>query len=323
ILEYISVKFQKELTRFLYVLEDFKLQLEFLVKTADTIRGLIIKERELRQRHGFNSIIEHGSDNEIFSYRFSALKKYVNNVLYLTTRPKKGYRVFQEIAYALSAGLAMFVALMLAYFTQLLFPEYSLAFIAAIVIGYMVKDRLKEWGRILIGGRIVLERGYDYKSKIKDQLGNEIGISREKFRFIDYNKVPSDIIEAHNKTRIMNIGIEGEKRPQEIINYVKHIDLYPKVVTRIHKRVLDASDIIRYNISNFLSPMEEAFTRVQWYDIEKNRIENVRTARIYDLVLAIKFVMIDEKNKELSKVDCVQVILDKKGIKRIEKGFSK
>ena len=116
--------------------------------------------------------------------------------------------------------------------------------------------------------------------------------------------------------------IEEEGKPQKVFKYSKYITLYPQKITSLHSRVLDASDILRYDISSFLSKIENPYTKVKWYNYQTNKIERIKTARVYHVNIIIKFTTIDDNNNESYRINRVRLILDKNGLKRIEENFT-
>ncbi|MHA2299140.1 MAG: hypothetical protein ACXAEU_24690 [Candidatus Hodarchaeales archaeon] len=312
--EFISLSFQRELTKLLNNVEFVSSTHVQFKEIINIIQQSIKNERDFRMQRNYPSVLSWGEDNETFSYRYSILKKYISNVLYLTARPVTKPRVIQEIGYAAAAGFAMLVALVIAYLSQEAFGSYTLPFITAMVIGYMIKDRLKEWGRSVTN--IARKDKSDYESKIKDNLGNIIGYSKEFFKFIDYDSIPKDILQARGLSSLT--AVEAEGRPQEVIRYAKNIGLLPKKISDTHERVLDTSDIIRFDISNFLSKIENPQEKRIWFNPETNNLEYFVISRAYHLNLILKFTSLDNNKSEECRIDRVRLILDKKGIKRIE-----
>ncbi|MHA1169658.1 MAG: hypothetical protein ACTSRU_17660, partial [Candidatus Hodarchaeales archaeon] len=112
--------------------------------------------------------------------------------------------------------------------------------------------------------------------------------------------------------------IEAEGKPQEVIRYIKRIKLLPKKISEFHQRVLDSSDIIRFDISSFLSKIENPQENRLWFNSETNSLEYFTISRVYHLNLIMKFTSFDHSNRKETHIDLVRLILDKNGIKRIE-----
>ncbi|MFW9992204.1 MAG: hypothetical protein ACFFD4_09175 [Candidatus Odinarchaeota archaeon] len=315
--EYISLNLQRELTKLLNHVKFVSSTHRQFEDIIDLIKQSIKYERDFRIQYSYPSILIQGGENESFAYRHSILKKFTSNVLYLTARPVSQTRAIQEIGYAAAAGFAMLVALLITFYAQEEFGPYTLPFVVVVVIGYMIKDRLKEWGRFLtkFGAK---RNTFDYKSKIRDREENIIGYSQESFRFIDYDKVPSDVLQLRSLSALT--AIEEEGKPQDVIRYIKIVRLLPKQISDAHVRVLNTSDIIRFDISSFLSKIENPYEKRLWYNVETNDLEYFTLSREYHLNLILKFVSSDNSRREECHIDRVRLILDKNGIKRIEAG---
>ncbi|WP_455463333.1 hypothetical protein [Candidatus Hodarchaeum mangrovi] len=311
VLEYISISIQRELTKLFKIITLLStLELEEIEKK---IRTLIEDEHKFRLRCGFSSILIKGEENESFPYRYSILKKYVSNVLYLTARPEIQGKLLKEVGYASAAGIAMLLTVILTFLSQTFFEEYTLPFIVVIVFAYILKDRLKEWLRLILGDRSGFRGKPDFKSTIKDEEGNKIGKTTEKFAFI--NKLPGEISNLRNIDHLTKIEQEG--KPEVIIKYTKDIQIYPKVITSEHARVLDVSDIIRFDISGFLSKIENPYRYFEWYNFQNQLVETVKAAKVYHLNFIVKFSKINHTTVDTS-MHRVCLILDKDGIKRID-----
>ncbi|MHA1977627.1 MAG: hypothetical protein ACW98I_12040 [Candidatus Hodarchaeales archaeon] len=313
VLEYISIFIQQELTRMLtFITQENPLTGQF-TDLIDDLKIVLKKERDFRSVCGFTSVLNKNEENEEYTYRYSILKKFTTNVLYLTARPDPSPRLMAELTYASAAGIAMLIAIVLTYLVQLFFEDYTLPFIAALVVSYMIKDRLKDWLRIIFGQEGRFKNPYDYKSTIKDNEGNKIGYSKESFRFT--KNIPQEIIKHRSSSHITKIEEEG--RPENIIRYYKSIKLYPKTISKFHTRVLNTSDIIRFDVSNFLSKIEDPYNTYQWYNSDEQKVEYIEAARVYHLNLVVKFTRQSLRGK-VTDINRVRFILDKKGIKRIE-----
>ncbi len=317
VLEYISISVQHELTKLMtFMTQKTPLAGEF-TGLVTNIKNVLKKERDFRSTCGFTSVLNQNEENEEFTYRYSILKKFTTNVLYLTARPDPSPRLMTELTYAAAAGIAMLIAVLLTYVVQLFFEDYTLPFITARVVSYMIKDRLKDWLRLIFGQEGRFRNPYDYRSTIKDNEGNKIGYSKESFRFI--KTPPQDIIKHRSSSHMTKI--DGEGRPENIIKYNKSIKLYPKAISEFHSRVLNTSDIIRFDVSNFLSKIEEPYNTYQWYNSEEQEVEFINAARVYHLNLIVRFTHHSLKGK-ISDINRVRFILDKRGIKRIETEFT-
>lgn len=314
VLEYIFVYTYRSMTNFLKYLIENQYKDEKISLIIPKVKKLLKEEQVFRKKCGFLSDLRKEQDNERFTYRYSILKKYISDVLYLKARPEKQRRALRELGYAIAAGIAMLVAVLLTFLAQTFFDEYTLPFIILIVVGYMIKDRLKEWIRIITGKGFTFKTRYDYKSIIKDSENIKIGKTKEKFHFID--NTPSDI--QLSRTNLQLTNIEEKGKPENIIHYHKKITLYPAKIAEHHERVLDAGDIIRFDINNFLSKIEDPYNEYDWYNEDTEKIEIIKAARVYHLNVILKFVKLVDHKEIINRINRLRIVVDKRGIKRIE-----
>ena len=92
VLEYLSIIIQRGLTTLLQFTKQNKGFQEF----SDHLVQLIELERKFRVDSGFTSILTTGEENEPFSYRYSILKKYISNILYLVSL--SGFSICDKIS---------------------------------------------------------------------------------------------------------------------------------------------------------------------------------------------------------------------------------
>ncbi|MFW9973184.1 MAG: hypothetical protein ACFFDF_23575, partial [Candidatus Odinarchaeota archaeon] len=137
--EYISLQIEEWITKSLEFFKD---------KVNEETENLMIEiiERELKHRENIRSLLlVHENDtNEIFTYQEGILKKYVQSVLYLDKKKKDPRSRSLEIFYSVAAGIAMFFSLFFGFLILSYFAMYSIPFIIATGVIYMLKDRIKE-----------------------------------------------------------------------------------------------------------------------------------------------------------------------------------
>ncbi|MBI3959775.1 MAG: hypothetical protein HY328_13275, partial [Chloroflexi bacterium] len=110
---------------------------------------LIEREGEYRHAQGYHTHLLPNSDNEEYLFRSSALKKFTSSVLYLSASVKPEGRTLEQLLFAIAAGVSMVFATVIAFYFQARFGIFTFPVFAALVVGYMFKDRIKEVGRLL------------------------------------------------------------------------------------------------------------------------------------------------------------------------------
>lgn len=194
-----------------------------------------------------NPVSENKNSDLIF--RLGALKKYIESDLFLNAHKKRDGVVAEQVYYSIAAGLSMVFATAVAFSFQLKYGNFTMPFFVALVVSYMLKDRIKELSRFYFAHKFS-SKYYDNKTSfsIKD---NEIGISKEGFDFIDDVKVPKDIIRVRN--RIPLVEAENRYSKERVILFRKIVSLNPNVLSSSTNYDIDGVvEIVRFNLLSFI-----------------------------------------------------------------------
>lgn len=308
--EYISLQIEKWLTRFLKSFED-KVNQE--IKT--NIIKLIEKEQEHREYLKSVLIILENNDNETFSYQEGIMKKYVQSVLYLEKKKKDPKSQSLEIFYSIAAGVAMFFSLFFGFLILSFFAMYSIPFIIATVVIYMLKDRIKDNIRG-VSQKAVGSMFPDQRIDFVDGFNKEkIGKSKEIVNFKNKDKIPPEILRIRRSSNISSIEERG--KPEEVILYEKKITLFNNKIKQFHTRRKDISDVIRFNVRGFLRYADDPIQLLSKWNSDKKKIENIPVSKVYHLNLILKLTSF--KGKKVNKIyyKKFRVIIDQQGIKRV------
>ncbi|PIR16961.1 MAG: hypothetical protein COV46_06210 [Deltaproteobacteria bacterium CG11_big_fil_rev_8_21_14_0_20_49_13] len=273
---------------------------------SDIATPLIISEYEHRKEQGF-AIYEKDGANEPFLYRKGVLKKIITSILFLKTHTHEATVVAKDFIFAISAGIAMIIATVVTLWAGHKYGATSLPFVLAIVIGYMAKDRIKDWLKLIFSKRMT--RWFaDYKVDIMDPANDaKIGVCKQAFSFISESKVPPKILEMRKHGTPHHFWIE-----EEIIKYEKDVILNPSAILKAHTRMRGVTDIIRFNMHRFLERMDEPYERRKALDPATREILDFKFARTYHIVLVLK---LDEDIRK------VRIYLNQNGILKIEEAI--
>jgi hypothetical protein len=309
--EYISLQIKTWIARTINGLE----------KQIDTnIRNKMIKimEREQNFRKSINSrlVLKQSSENEEFTYYESILKKYVQGILYLEKKKKDPKSRSLELLYSFAAGFAMFLSLFLTVLLLAAYDVNSIPFIILAIVIYIFKDRFKD-----------IFRGYskkavglvfpDQKVDIIDNFYQVIiGESREKVNFIEEDQVPNEILQVRSSSD--KSPLEAEGKPEVVLYYIQKISLLNEKIDEIHTRKKDLSNIIRFNIQDFLKYADDPIQYDLFWNSETNKVEEISISKVYHLNIILKLSSYKGKKVKRLFFKKFRVILDQKGIKRIE-----
>ena len=268
-----------------------------------------------RQSLGYLLVLQKDSDNEEFLYRASVLKKFSSSVLYLSTSVRREGGTLEQFLFAGAAGIAMAVATMLTFYYQQRYPNYTFALLFILVVVYMLKDRLKD-GSKLVFSRLLRNVLFDRRTLIRTMDGkHKLGFLREKMTIGDESQATPEAMIARNRrliTAIDNAGL-GES----VIRYSKIVTLYRDAFDEPFAHgpnVTGIIDIMRYDIRPYLHKMANPSQRLKY--LEGGELRTARAHKVYSLNFIIVFGSPDDPQQRV--YERVRVVLDRKGIQRVE-----
>lgn len=286
--------------------------LEFAEKEPLSTRLLALIHNELnyRRENDYPSIPCVDSTNEEFLFRSSVLKKFMGNVLFLHTRFKHEGEFLEQLTFALAAGIAMMFATGALFVAQVNYSTVSMPLFVVLVISYMFKDRIKEFIRSYLGTKL-RTRLFDHNRKVYFNTREKLGWCKESFTFIKGSKIPETIVKLRAKDHITEI--ENDWVGEKTILYRKQVKLFKRQFQTLHHDypVNSIVDIMRLNVSRFLSRMDNARTPI--YVCNDTGCQKIYGNRVYHVNMIMKC-------SEKSRVSYrrFRLVLSQNGIKRIE-----
>jgi len=276
-----------------------------------SLLDLIMAEVSYKHGKGYPVVEKDSPDrNRDLVFRLSLLKKYAENELFLTTNKKRDGVWIEQVYLSIAAGISMVFATAIAFSFQQKFGNFTMPFFVALVVSYMLKDRIKELARYYFAHKLG-RRFFDHRTDISlsDHI---IGWSKESMDFIPEIKVPAEVVKVRNRSAIL----EADNRSNR-----EKILLYRRLV-RLNRKSLDEcsqyptsgmNDIIRFNVSNFIQKMDNPVVPL-YIPGESGSIGIVKGEKMYYINLVIQF-----KNEEQSEFKRYRIVLNRKGIREIEK----
>lgn len=198
-----------------------------------------------------------------FVHRYGSLKRLMESHLFLRVPKKRDGVLVEQIYYSLAAGLAMIFATVVAWVSQSTFGNLTWPLFVALIISYMMKDRIKELMRYYFAHRLGRHH-FDNKAEISLR-NNKIGMLKEAMDFVSMDRVPQEILDR----RMSHLFTEAEKRVCEdsIILYRKRIDLDREKMEEGSKYNLPGiNDIIRLQVNSFTHKMDNPAMKVNCLD---------------------------------------------------------
>lgn len=267
-------------------------------------------EQEYRKTQNFDASKDDDYYDETLLHKRSQLKKYIDGVLFLTRDIRKDGAFIEQSVFAIAAGLAMVFSTGIAFYYQQVYGNFTLPFFIALVVGYMFKDRIKaSIGLLFISKASTFF--YDYKIKIKDLQNNLIGITKENFVFVPFEKLGAKVKKHRVKDGYLDADYDfyGE----QIIQYKRKIEIYPKKFGQeiSDNRLNSLVDITRISFNQFITQMDDP--KKSYTILKKGKIINRVGNKIYHINVIQKFY--SEQGIDFKRY---RIIMNRKGIKRIE-----
>ena len=281
--EFISNTVEKNLYETIIKLEKKSPESAILVKSL--IFNILKKEREYKAANNFTIVNpESSNQNSDLIFRLGALKKYIESDLFLDTKKKRDGRVAEQVYYSIAAGLSMVFATAVAFTFQFKYGNYTIPLFAALVVSYMLKDRIKELMRhFLVRKRS--SKYYDNKTNISIKE-KEIGFSKESFDFVHEMNVPDSVMKVRN--RIPLIEADNRYDNEKIVLFRKIVQIDREALIQSTSYNIDGIvEIIRMNMLSFMRKTDNP--EFPLYVPEKdNSVKQVTGVRNYYMNIVIQ-----------------------------------
>ena len=266
---------------------DKQLSNETLSKIGKAINDLIDYKRKM----GYPEVsVENDSVNDEMVFRQGVLKKYVESDLYLNAQVRKDGVLVEQIYYSLAAGLAMLFATIVSFAFQRRFGSLTMPLFVALILSYMLKDRIKELMRFYFAHRLG-QKYFDNKTtlSIKNQV---IGNVREGVDFITDKQTPPEVREIRGRSHL----VEAQNRiwNEKIILYRKSIIIDSELLALCTPYYVDGlNDITRLNFLSFTRQMDnpDVWLRLVSQDGE---LTGVTARKLYYINIIMQFKWGDE-----------------------------
>ena len=271
------------------------------------------EEIKYRKECNYNAVPDSKGDNSELLYRESSLKKVLANILFLNVETRRDGMMLENIFMAIAAAVAMIFVTAIAFIWQGLYlEEFSFSFFAVWVIAYMFKDRIKSQLQLYFLSKRS-RYSYDYRQKIFDGFGNEIGIFREGFRHCDGKDIDEKISQVRNRTIISRL-VNGSQE-ENVIVYRKKIELKGDSCKDIFQEfnVEGVVNIYRMNVRHWLNKMDNPVRNI--YCSDGNNIHPIVAHRDYHVNIIMR---IGGKNCKEQYIR-YRLILCRNGIRKLIK----
>ncbi len=271
----------------------------------------IRSETEYRKSKGYQ-VAESRGEEEIreLIYRRGTLKKLFESQLFLATRKKKDGFIAEQLIYSIAAGFAMIFATGIAFAFQQKYGNFTIPLFVALVISYMLKDRIKELTRYYFAGKLK-KIFFDHKTRISVTPEKSVGWCKESFDFVSAEKVPADILRKRSKS----VALEAwsDRGWEKVVLYRKLMKLDRHSLDGIftHYTITGVNDIIRFNVANFVHNTDNP--EIPFRTLAGEDFEELAGQKVYYLTFVI-----DLKYDGENQLTLYRVTFNRSGILKVD-----
>lgn len=272
---------------------------------------LIKSEQVYKEKKFYKNVDFEHMNHEYIVFKRSQLKKYVDSIFFLNKNIRKDGAIAEQSIFALVAGFAMLFSTGIAFYYQQKYGNFTTAFFIALVLSYMLKDRIKG----VIGNLFISKAHhfhFDYKINISNANKSKVGVVKESFQFVKYKKLGPHIKRYRQSDRVVNP--EDDLFGEYIIEYKKKISLFPRKLGKelSEEKLNSIVDITRLNLHRYTLNMDNP--KKSYYFVKDEEIVRSEEDRVYHINIIQKFYT--ESGIEFKRY---RVVINRNGIKRIEK----
>lgn len=284
---------------------------ERFVTLEKRLLDLIRSEISYKTEQGYMVVDKESAErNRTLVFRRHLLKKYISSHLFLDAKKKKEGFVQEQVYYSLAAGISMIFATSIAFSFQQKYGNFTMPLFVALVVSYMLKDRIKDLIRYYFAHR--LGRKYFDNKTIISIKENPIGWIKEGVDFITEDRVPEEIMNMRDRSDLLEA--DNRTTREKIILYRNLVNIDAQALDEANQYdVMGINDIMRYNISNFLQKMDNPEVPL-YIPGKEGGYEIVNGEKIYYLNFLMQFRTDDEVYYKRFRL-----ILSRNGIQGIEK----
>jgi hypothetical protein len=307
--EYLSYIIRSTSLKLLKTVKKNNLKSDIINKIEDTI----LFEYQYATDAGF-PLPQKDHSNRNYIYRIKGiLKKNIWDVLYLKINRKEDAQFFIQLLYGIAAGMAMIFATLVAFFAQRKYGNFSTPLFAALVIGYIFKDRLKELLKEFLK-KLIDNKTFDKKTDLISHDKIKIGTLQEQVFFIDKKRLDHKTLEARERYRQASV-IRENKDDETIICYNKRLKLNHRLFKFNYSEFISdgIKNITRIDLEPFISTMDNSKHYALSLNSETHEVEKVLCLRSYHITILINYVANSKTTTERFRV-----VISRDGIHSIE-----
>ncbi|BDA48116.1 hypothetical protein COCOBI_11-3740 [Coccomyxa sp. Obi] len=272
------------------------------------------------------SLLQDGdpTEHEQYTNRVKILKRHAQLAITLAPRMRRRSMLVDDIVGMTIAGVAMAFALTTMYWAFRSSAQYGILYIAIYIIGYMFKDRIKEWGKRYLQPIAEWFGIYfpDRVQKFRDYFGNAVGSCSEGVRIKDGLDV---------SPRVLAMRYAGHKsgppskkhvvKPERVLVYTKKMEVRWRALEADLQGVRSLDDVIRIDLDFLLRAMQPPHETHYALFRDSSRalgVNEVQTARVYHVNSVLELRTQGPNPEKAMQLEKMRIVMDRSGIKRLE-----
>ena len=228
---------------------------------------LIQEERKYMAIMGYETLNGDSEHDRQLVFHHGMLKKYVESELYIRLDKKKDGVAVEQLYYSIAAGVAMIFATGVAWQTQVKYGNITWPLFIALVVSYMLKDRIKDLLRYYFAHKLG-DKYFDKKATIA--IGDKkVGVIKEGFDFISRSKTPDVVMNMREKASF--VEDESHIFEEKILLYRKHVEISDSALAQIDAYPMKGvNEIIRLHLNRFTHKMDNPEVPIYSFDAVGN-----------------------------------------------------
>lgn len=265
---------------------------------------------------------------ERYLLRRRFLKKHIWSILYLNVRKQAILGFKHQLSAMLASGIAMawYVGAQIAVVTNTKFDFLSFNFfnitsiaaMAAFVMAYVLKDRIKElvkthYSSFFLGDLPDHFEDIYYQSNLYGSL--KLGNLKEYTHLLQFSQIPTAI-----KRRVMELTRYSPQYLDEycqFYRYRKKILLKRDALSILQHKFRKMHDVTRINVQSFVNRLDEVTQHMRILEVNGS-LSDISMPKNYHVDLALVFNVEIAKKKLRYRTEYLRLILNKEGLVRIE-----
>jgi len=257
-----------------------------LADRRKSLTDLIESERSYKMISEYGLLTGEDRHDRQLVYHRGMLKKFVESELYIHLSKKRDGVAVEQLYYSIAAGVAMIFATAVAWLTQVKYGNITLPLFVALVVSYMLKDRIKDLMRYYFAHKLG-NKYYDKKASVT--IGKtRVGEIKEGFDFISLARTPDQVMKL--RERASSVEDESHVFDEKVMLYRKHLSIDDVALKGIDDYPMNGlNEIMRLHLTRFTHKMDNPKISIDTLDADGNiRSMNVRKTYYINIVFQLQ-----------------------------------